>query len=81
VVLQPFGRSHFGARVEVGEASIAAFAQGMVTGVTGWLGNIILRPEARRRGPLARLSPPAGERERERAGVTRPALPYSATLP
>jgi ribosomal protein S18 acetylase RimI-like enzyme len=50
VLLQHVSRSYFVARVATDENGIAAVAQGIVTGTAGWLGNVIVRPEARRRG-------------------------------
>lgn len=56
VLLQHVSRSYFLARVATDENGIAAVAQGIVTGRAGWLGNIIVRPEARKRGLGKRMT-------------------------
>lgn len=50
VLLQHVGRSYFRARVAADADGIAAVGHCIMTGRTGWLGNIIVRPDARRRG-------------------------------
>jgi ribosomal protein S18 acetylase RimI-like enzyme len=56
VLLQHVSRSYFCARVGLDRNGIAAMAQGIVTGSAGWLGNIIVRPEARNRGLGRRMT-------------------------
>lgn len=50
VCMAHVGRPYFHARVVTDGGRLAAIGQGIVTGATGWLGNIIVRPDARRRG-------------------------------
>jgi GNAT superfamily N-acetyltransferase len=50
VLLEHFGRGYFQARVSAESDRILAIGQGIATGHAGWIGNIIVRPEARRRG-------------------------------
>lgn len=56
VFLEHYGRRYFHARVALLEACIAAVGQGIVTGRTGWIGNIIVRPDARNRGLGSRMT-------------------------
>jgi GNAT superfamily N-acetyltransferase len=56
MLLQHITRSYFCARVATNGDGIAAVAQGIVNGRTGWLGNIIVRPEARNRGLGRRMT-------------------------
>jgi len=50
MLLQHFGRSYFHGRVASTAAGIIAVGQGIATGRTGWVGNVIVRPEARNQG-------------------------------
>lgn len=56
VLLQHVSRSYFRARVALDGSGIVAMAQGIVTGSAGWLGHIIVRPEARNRGLGRRMT-------------------------
>ena len=56
VILQHFGRGYFHARVLVESDRILGVGQGIATGEAGWIGNIIVRPEARKRGLGSRLT-------------------------
>ncbi|MBI5084715.1 MAG: GNAT family N-acetyltransferase [Acidobacteria bacterium] len=56
VMLDHFGRDYFVARVAVEQGRIVAVGQGIATGGTGWAGNIIVHPEARRRGLGSRIT-------------------------
>ena len=56
VFLQHFGHGYFHARVAAAAADIVAVGQGIVTGQTGWIGSIIVRPDARRRGLGSRMT-------------------------
>jgi GNAT superfamily N-acetyltransferase len=64
VLLQHFGRPYFHGRVAADERGVVAVGQGIVTGDAGWVGNIIVRPEARRRGLGSRLTQDLIERLR-----------------
>lgn len=50
VLLQHFGHSYFHGRVASTATGIVAIGQGIATGHTGWVGNVIVRPGARNRG-------------------------------
>jgi ribosomal protein S18 acetylase RimI-like enzyme len=51
VLMQHINRRYFRARVARDtDDRIAAVGQGIITGTAGWLGNIIVRPDARQRG-------------------------------
>lgn len=54
--LKHFGRSYFHSRVWAEPDGILAVGQGIVNGATGWIGNIIVRPEARKRGLGSRMT-------------------------
>lgn len=56
VLLQHFGRPYFHGRVAADARGVVAVGQGIVTGDAGWIGNIIVRPQARRRGLGTRLT-------------------------
>ena len=56
VVLQHLGRPYFHGRVAADARGIVAVGQGIVTGATGWVGNLIVRPDARRAGLGTRLT-------------------------
>jgi GNAT superfamily N-acetyltransferase len=56
VLLQHFGRAYFHARVIADADGIAAVGHGIATGPAGWIGNIIVRPEARNRGFGSRIT-------------------------
>jgi GNAT superfamily N-acetyltransferase len=56
VLLQHVGRRYFHARVAFDADRIAAVGQGIVTGATGWLGNIIVGPDVRHRGLGTRIT-------------------------
>jgi GNAT superfamily N-acetyltransferase len=56
VLLQHVARSYFHARVGLVAGRIVAVGQGIVTGSTGWVGNIIVRAEARNRGLGSRMT-------------------------
>ena len=70
VVLQHFGRQYFHGRVMADARGVVAVGQGIVTGGVGWIGNVIVRPEARRRGLGTRLTMDLVERLRARGCVT-----------
>ncbi len=56
VLLLHFGRGYFQARVSAESDQILAVGQGIATGHAGWIGNIIVRPEARNRGLGSRVT-------------------------
>ena len=56
VLLEHFGRGYFHAREMAEPDGILAIGQGIATGRAGWIGNIIVRPEVRRRGLGSRLT-------------------------
>jgi GNAT superfamily N-acetyltransferase len=56
VLLQHIGRRYFHGRVALDAERLAGVGQGLVTGTAGWLGNIIVRPEMRRRGLGTRIT-------------------------
>jgi GNAT superfamily N-acetyltransferase len=56
VLLEHFGHGYFHARVSVESDGITAVGQGIATGRAGWIGNIIVRPEARNRGLGSRVT-------------------------
>ena len=56
VLLQHIGRAYFHARVITAAEGIAAVGHGISTGSTGWIGNIIVRPDARNRGLGSRIT-------------------------
>lgn len=56
VLLGHFGRGYFHARVSAESDQIIAVGQGIATGRAGWIGNIIVRPEARNRGLGSRVT-------------------------
>ena len=56
VLLQHFGRGYFHARVAAESDRILAVGHGIATGHAGWIGNIIVRPEARSRGLGSRVT-------------------------
>ena len=56
VLLLHFGRGYFQARVSAESDRILAVGQGIATGHAGWIGNIIVRPEARNRGLGSRVT-------------------------
>lgn len=64
------GRGYFHARVALVEGSIAAVGQGIATGSTGWVGNIIVRADARNRGIGSRMTSELVDRLRARGCAT-----------
>ncbi len=56
VLLEHFGRGYFHARVSAESGRILAVGQGIAAGHAGWIGNIIVRPEARNRGLGSRVT-------------------------
>ena len=56
VLLEHFGRGYFHARVSAASDRTLAVGQGIATGHAGWIGNIIVRPEARNRGLGSRVT-------------------------
>jgi GNAT superfamily N-acetyltransferase len=56
VLLQHIDRGYFRGRVAVDAQGVVAMGQGILTGDAGWIGNIIVRPEARRHGLGTRLT-------------------------
>jgi len=66
VLLQNIGRGYFLGRVATTASGIIAVGQGMVTGRTGWLGNIIVRPDSRRQGLGSRMTRDLMDALRER---------------
>jgi GNAT superfamily N-acetyltransferase len=64
VLLQHLGRPYFHARVAADAGRVLAVGQGIVTGETGWIGNVIVRPEARRTGLGTRVTVDLVERLR-----------------
>ncbi len=56
VLLQHFGRGYFHARVITDAGGIAGVGHGIATGSTGWVGNIIVRPDVRNRGLGSRIT-------------------------
>jgi len=57
--------------VAAAAADIVAVGQGIVTGQTGWIGNIIVRPDARRRGLGSRMTQEVTASLREHARSSR----------
>ena len=56
VLLQHIGRDYFLGRVATTASGVVAVGQGIVTGRTGWVGNIIVRPDSRRQGLGSRMT-------------------------
>lgn len=56
VLLEHVERSYFVGRVAAAGDGIVAVGQGIVTGRTGWVGNIIVRPDSRRQGLGSRMT-------------------------
>lgn len=56
VLIEHFGRAYFHARVMAEAEQIVAVGHGIATGHAGWIGNIIVRPEARNRGLGSRIT-------------------------
>ncbi len=56
VLLEHFGRGYFHARVSAESDRIVAVGQGIATEDAGWIGNVIVRPEARNRGLGSRVT-------------------------
>ena len=56
VLLEHCGRGYFHARVFVESDRILGVGQGIATGDAGWIGNIVVRPEARNHGLGARIT-------------------------
>lgn len=55
-MIQHVGRRYFHARVATMASRIVAVGQGVATGRTGWIGNIIVSPDMRGRGLGARMT-------------------------
>jgi len=56
VLLQLHGHDYFHGWVAIDRTGLAAVGQGIATGRTGWVGNIIVRPDVRNRGLGTRMT-------------------------
>ena len=56
VFLEHFGRDYFMGWVATGLPGIVAVGQGIVTGRTGWIGNVVVRPDSRNQGLGTRMT-------------------------